>query len=44
MTVIVITHNSAIAPIANRVIEIRNGQVARVRINENPVSVDSIEW
>ncbi len=44
MTVIVITHNSAIAPIANRVIEIRNGKVARVTINESPVSVDSIEW
>lgn len=44
MTVIVITHNSAIAPIANRVIEIRNGQVARVIINESPVPVDSIEW
>ncbi len=44
MTVIVITHNSAIAPMANRVIEIRNGQVARVTINESPVSVDSIEW
>ncbi len=44
MTVIVITHNSAIAPIANRVIEIRNGQVARVSINKTPVSVDSIEW
>ena len=44
MTVIVITHNSAIAPIANRVIEIRSGQVARVTVNESPVSVDSIEW
>jgi len=44
MTVIVITHNSAIAPIANRVIEIRNGKVARVTVNESPVSVDSIEW
>lgn len=44
MTVIVITHNSAIAPIANRVIEIRNGKVARVTLNDCPVSVDSIEW
>jgi len=44
MTVIVITHNTAIAPIANRVIEIRNGRVAKMTINESPVAVDSIEW
>jgi len=44
MTVIVITHNSAIAPIANRVIEIRNGRVARETLNPSPVPVDSIEW
>ncbi len=44
MTVIVITHNSAIAPIANRVIEIRNGQVSRVTLNNSPVPVSDIEW
>lgn len=44
MTVIVITHNSAIAPIANRVIEIRNGQVSRMTLNDSPVPVSDIEW
>ena len=44
MTVIVITHNTAIAPMADRIIEIKNGRVSRVRINDNPVSIDSIEW
>lgn len=44
MTVIVITHNQAIAPMADRIIEIKNGRVSRVRVNENPVSIESIEW
>ena len=44
MTVIVITHNSAIAPMADRVIKIKNGKVSEVTVNENPVSVDTIEW
>ena len=44
MTVIVITHNSAIAPMADRIIEIKNGQVGRMRTNENPMAVEDIEW
>ena len=44
MTVILITHNSAIAPMANRVIKIKNGKVAEIVENKNPVSVDTIEW
>lgn len=44
MTVIVITHNSAIAPMADRVIKIKNGRVSGMRMNENPVSVETIEW
>ena len=44
MTVIVITHNQAITPIADRVIEIKNGAVARIRENPSPSSVDLIEW
>lgn len=44
MTVIVITHNSAIAPMADRVIRIKNGKVDGVRENPNPVSVEEIEW
>ena len=44
MTVIVITHNSAIAPMADRVIKIKNGKVADMRRNEAPMSVADIEW
>lgn len=44
MTVIVITHNSAIAPMADRVIQIKNGKVASMRVNEKPISVMDIEW
>jgi putative ABC transport system ATP-binding protein len=44
MTVIVITHNTALTPIADRVIKIKNGKVSRMIMNENPVSVETIEW
>lgn len=44
MTVILITHNSAIAPMADRVIHIKNGKVSKVIENDNPVSVETIEW
>ncbi|MEF9940961.1 MAG: ABC transporter ATP-binding protein [Lachnospiraceae bacterium] len=44
MTVILITHNSAIAPMADRVIKIKNGRVSNMIINETPVSVELIEW
>lgn len=44
MTVIVITHNSAIAPMANRVITLKNAKVSKVTVNYNPVSVETIEW
>ena len=44
MTVIVITHNTAITPMADHVIEIKNGQVGREFYNENPVPVENIEW
>ncbi len=44
MTVIVITHNSALAPMADRLIKIKNGKVSSMKINENPVSIDEIEW
>ena len=43
-TVIVITHNLAIAPIAVRVIEIKSGKVHDMRINQEPKSVETIEW
>lgn len=44
MTVIVITHNQAIVPMADRVFKIKNGKVSDMYVNENPVSVDEIEW
>ena len=44
MTVILITHNSAIAPMADRVIKIKNGRVADILRNPYPVSVETIEW
>lgn len=44
MTVIVITHNSAIAPMADRIIRIKNGKVSSMELNEHPVSVETIEW
>ena len=44
VTVVVITHNSAITPMADRVIHIKNGTVASMQLNEHPASVESIEW
>lgn len=44
MTVIVITHNQALAPMADRLIHIKNGQVSKMQVNDNPVSIDEIEW
>ena len=44
MTVIVITHNQALAPMADRLIHIKNGQVSHMETNENPMSIDEIVW
>ena len=44
MTVIVITHNQALAPMADRLIHIKNGKVSHMETNENPMSIDEIEW
>lgn len=43
-TVIVITHNSAIAPMADRVIRINDATVRSIEVNEQPVPVENIEW
>lgn len=43
-TVVVITHNSAIADMADRIITMRSGKVIQIAINEHPVSVDLLEW
>lgn len=44
MTVIVITHNSALMPMADRVIQIKNGKVSSMEMNETPQPVEEIEW
>lgn len=44
MTVIIITHNSALAPMADRIIRVKNGGVASVVCNETVASIDEIEW
>lgn len=44
MTVVVITHNTAITPMADRVIRIKNGRVQSMTVNEHPVPVETIEW
>lgn len=43
-TVILITHNNAITPMADRVIEINDAKVRNIYINNNPISIDDIEW
>ncbi len=44
MTVIIITHNSAIAPMADKVIQFKNGKAENIIINENPTPIEEIEW
>ncbi len=43
-TIVVITHNAAIAAMADRVIRVRSGSVESITINENPESPERIEW
>lgn len=44
VTTIIVTHNSAIAPIADKIIHIQDGQVKKIDINSDPTSIDDIEW
>lgn len=44
MTVIIITHNTAIAPMADKVIKFKSGKVEEVTINKKPVDIERIEW
>lgn len=44
MTVMLITHNTAITPMADHVIEMKSGKIVRDVYNENPKSIDEIEW
>ena len=44
MTVAIITHNGAIAPMADKVIHFKNGTAEKIEINDNPISIEEIEW
>lgn len=44
MTVILVTHNSAIAPMADRIIYLKNSRVSKTELNEKPTPVEEIEW
>ncbi len=44
MTVIIITHNVAISPMADKVIHFKNGTAEKIEINDTPVSIEEIEW
>lgn len=44
MTVVIITHNTAIAPMADKVIHFKNGTAEKIVMNEKPISIDKIEW
>lgn len=44
ITVIIITHNTAIAPIADRVITVKNGRIDSVRENQSPMPIERAEW
>ena len=44
MTVVIITHNTAITPMADRIIRVKNGTISSVELNENRVPVEMIEW
>ena len=44
MTVVIITHNSTLAAMANRVIRIKNGRIASCDVNPDPISIEDLEW
>ena len=44
MTVILVTHNTAITPMADRVIKIKNSKASEIIHNDNPIPVENIEW
>ena len=44
ITVLIITHNSALAPMADRLIRFKSGKVIEMTVNQNPTSIEEIEW
>ena len=43
-TVLIVTHNAAIAPIADKVIRIRDGSIQKIETNDQPADISNIEW
>ena len=43
-TVVIITHNASIAPLGNRIVRLKNGQIQEVVINQHPIRVEDIQW
>lgn len=44
MTVLIITHNNAISPMADRVVSMKSGKISQIAINKTPMPVERIEW
>ena len=44
MTILIITHNQAIAPMADRIITMKNGKIIENKINEQPISIEEVDW
>lgn len=44
MTVVIVTHNLALCPMADRVVHVKSGQIQKVELNAQPMSIDDIEW
>ena len=43
-TIVIVTHNSNIAEIADKVIRVRSGKIQSIEVNDNPKNVDEVEW
>ena len=44
MTVVIITHNTALTAMADRIVILKNGEIAYVKLNESPIPVEELEW
>ncbi len=44
MTVVIVTHNTSIGQIANRILRLRSGQIIEIIVNENPLPAERIDW
>ena len=43
-TVIIVTHNTPIASVADRIIRLHDGEIVEIKVNENPMPIDKVEW